>query len=484
MRSCSANACSTGGSFTAVTLSGGASLPGWITSSSSAIAIAPTDGSVKASNDWVVVVTWTPTEGSNSPSYTAVTITVSCEITSFTIGNTGTTSVSYDVFDKTKIIDASAITYTQSPACGYTYSSSYSYTIPSGASSVVSQGSYLTPSFEIYSQDTSKAASYSLVLTNTITVDGGQGQSTTTFGSLSTTYSLTVTDPCPSATVSSITFSPSSITVTDGSTATSEFAIPGDSVDTSAAPLTGLCGTKTYEIKDSSNNVITTWATITDSSVTSGGKTLTINPDNYGSHISSQVSETLTVTTKLADYTGNGGSTTTIAVTINPISCDCSLLAWGAPSSALAISVNVDATTSSTSVPDPTADTSARSTSTAFDACYQTSNDCATTGSYGSGSIKYDDGATSGGVTLPSWITWNDGTSTLTVAPDNVSYTGSHTLLGTFTPTHGTAAQFTVVTITVNCVVTSVTRPSNPTTGLTFILWGDIIYKDFTQTWT
>ena len=32
--------------------------------------------------------------------------------------------------------------------------------------------------------------------------------------------------------------------------------------------------------------------------------------------------------------------------------------------------------------------------------------------------------------------------------------------------------------------MTSVTRPSNPTTGLSYTLWGDIIYKDFTQTWT
>ena len=56
--------------------------------------------------------------------------------------------------------------------------------------------------------------------------------------------------------------------------------------------------------------------------------------------------------------------------------------------------------------------------------------------------------------------------------------------MGTFTPTHGTATQFTVATITVNCVVTSVTRPSNPNSGLTYTLWGTALNFDYSQDWT
>lgn len=78
----------------------GDSLPGWITFSSTTIAITPADGSVKASNPWVVKVTYTPTKGSNQPAYTAVTITVSCEVTSFTVSNPGTTSHTYNTFSK------------------------------------------------------------------------------------------------------------------------------------------------------------------------------------------------------------------------------------------------------------------------------------------------------------------------------------------------------------------------------------------------
>ena len=79
-------------------------------------------------------------------------------------------------------IAGSTLTFTQSPACGYTYTSAWTYTIPSGdATSIVSQGTYITPSFNVYSTDTSKLGTFTLELSNTITVDSGQGQSTTSF---------------------------------------------------------------------------------------------------------------------------------------------------------------------------------------------------------------------------------------------------------------------------------------------------------------
>ena len=114
MRACSANSCATTGSFTTVNLSSGDALPSWITTTTSdtVLSITPADGSVKASNDWVVAVIYTPTAGSNNPAYTAVTITVTCEITSFAISGAGTTSISYNVFDPMKIINGSTLVFT------------------------------------------------------------------------------------------------------------------------------------------------------------------------------------------------------------------------------------------------------------------------------------------------------------------------------------------------------------------------------------
>ena len=176
MRACSANYCATTGAFTTINMSSGDALPSWITTTTSdtVLSIAPTDGSVKASNDWVIAVIYTPTAGSSNPAYTAVTITVTCEITSFAISGAGTTTISYNVFDSMKIIDGSTLVFTQSPSCGYTFTNSWTYTIPSGnAQSVASQGTAIVPSFEVQSDDTSKIGTYTLTLSNTITIGSG-----------------------------------------------------------------------------------------------------------------------------------------------------------------------------------------------------------------------------------------------------------------------------------------------------------------------
>ena len=114
----------------------------------------------------------------------------------------------------------------------------------------------------------------------------GQGQgSTTSFTPSDVSITIDVSNPSKTTTITGITFNPTSITVADGATATAEFSVPGDGVDT-ANSLTGLCGTKNYAISNSSG-AVSGWATITDSTVTTGDKTLTIDPSQYGSHISS-----------------------------------------------------------------------------------------------------------------------------------------------------------------------------------------------------
>ena len=139
------------------------------------------------------------------------------------------------------------------------------------------------------------------------------------------------------------------------------------------------------------------------------------------------------------------------------------------------------AASSTPTVPPPVSNTNARSTNANFNICYvdsDSSNDCATTGTYAAGSIVLlDDSA------LPSWITWNASTQILTAAPTTPSLVGTYTLKATYTPTNGSAAQFSVLTITVRCVVTSFTRPANPTTGLSYNLWDAANSFDFTQTW-
>ena len=92
-------------------------------------------------------------------------------------------------------------------------------------------------------------------------------------------------------------------------------------------------------------------------------------------------------------------------VRIVAATCVCTALAWDdATISTPSIGVNIG---SAETIPLPAANTGARSTNAAFDSCYQSSNDCTTGGSFQAGSIKYDDGVTVGGTTLPTWITFS-----------------------------------------------------------------------------
>lgn len=114
---------------------------------------------------------FTPTNGS-AKTYTALTFTVGCEITSFTVSGTPASNPTYNIFTQRSIINLTGITYTQSPACGYTFSSSYAHTIPTGtAASIIFAGTNVVPSFEIYSSVGTHEGSYTVQLANTITIN-------------------------------------------------------------------------------------------------------------------------------------------------------------------------------------------------------------------------------------------------------------------------------------------------------------------------
>ena len=185
----------------------------------------------------------------------------------------------------------------------------------------------------------------------------------------------------------------------------------------------------------------------------------------------------MTVKTKLTDWSGNSGSSTDIVVTLNPTTCSCTAQAWTAPT-AVTATINVDASGTPT-VPAPVVSTAARSSNAAYDLCFASGEaGCATTGTYAASSIVQSDGSA-----LPAWIVWADGGQTLTVSPVLPSVAGVWTLKGTYTPTNGSAAQFDVAVITIACVVTSFTKPSNPSSGLAYDLWNDALAFDFSQTW-
>lgn len=91
---------------------------------------------------------------------------------------------------------------------------------------------------------------------------------------------------------------------------------------------------------------------------------------------------------------------------------------------------------------------------------------------------------------LPSspttWLAWNDGTQTFTIAPAtaNPELVGTYKVYGTFTPTaasYGTPTELHLLTVTIDCVVTSFTMPAAPTgADLQYTLWAVPLSFDFT----
>jgi hypothetical protein len=180
--------CSSDGQVTAVTWQFGTAAattkPSWITwpktsgetdknadnsQRQTQIGITPADGTVKGTHS--LIVTFTPVNGS-AYSYTALTFAVGCKITSWTVAGQPGSNLTYNIFSSKKILSLTGVTYTQSPACGYTFTNNFSSsTIPSGnAASIISIGTVVVPSFEIYTTTKAHEANYSLVLKNTITV--------------------------------------------------------------------------------------------------------------------------------------------------------------------------------------------------------------------------------------------------------------------------------------------------------------------------
>jgi len=142
-------------------------------------------------------------------------------------------------------------------------------------------------------------------------------------------------------------------------------------------------------------------------------------------------------------------------------------------------------------LPPPTADVlTTKTTFPEFNACYEAGTDCSSiAGTYGASAVKYEAPAPADPTpgTLPAWMTWNDGTQTFTIAPP----TGSpelagktYKVYGTFTTTtasYGTPTELHLLTVTIDCVVTSFTMPAAPTgAALQYTLWATPLSFDFT----
>ena len=104
------------------------------------------------------------------------------------------------------------------------------------ATTAITATNTLSAALTIFSTVKTDAGTYPLKLSNTLTITSNGPGGSTTFTPASdadrTVFTITIVDPCASATISDVTLSPSTVSVMDGSTGTATFTVPVNSVMT------------------------------------------------------------------------------------------------------------------------------------------------------------------------------------------------------------------------------------------------------------
>ena len=194
---------------------------------------------------------------------------------------------------------------------------------------------------------------------------------------------MTITNPCYTTTIPTLTFNPSTaLQVTDGGTGSVEFVRSINGVETSTG-VALICGDYAFEVyADTADAALTSaWVTISPHPTTPATYTFDVDTTVDNTLITTQTESDFTVYVKayLVDY-ADVKTYTQKDIKVVAATCDCTALAWDDPSlSTPTIEVNIGSTET---IPVPVENTGARSTNAAFDNCYQTAQDCATTGSF------------------------------------------------------------------------------------------------------
>jgi len=187
----------------------------------------PTDVGV-----WTIHAVQNTASGAD-PSYNAITITVTCAITSFTSPTAPNLSTrTYNVWSPKRVIDMSLgayATYAQTPNCGYAVTYSYAWTLPTSSNPLSTNGAVI----EINTTDKTKAGTYSVTFSATLSETGSNSPSTTTHTAVTVTFDIIIVDPCTVTVITPPTIATPAATVKVDEDATFIFSEAVDSLETS-----------------------------------------------------------------------------------------------------------------------------------------------------------------------------------------------------------------------------------------------------------
>ena len=426
----------------------------------------------------VITGTYTPTHGTPLAGFVVATITVECHVASFT-KPADPAAMEYTIYDQQLSFDMAALEYVQSPACNYPYTVDFSW--QAGTDTVIqgtTAGLLTAGSATQLVGSPGYTAAMRVAATITITAGADVDHASTqtyvpTDGPVA--FDVAIVNPCATATITDLVFTPPAPTVMDGETAYTEWAATTSSVDETHSSPGGFCGAITYAIftdKDGTDTPVASayagdWATIAVD--TTGAYRLTFDTTVSQDLLDDEASKAITLYIK-STLTGYDISEyDPIVVTVTAAVCDCSFLQWSAPP-VTETTVAVGAGALPATLPLPPSDSSGTATNAAFAKCYFGGNSCDDGGEFEAGSVLYE--TTSGNVALPSWITFTPSgvpAQDVSLEPDYTSI-GEHILIATYTTASGDDPTFTALKITVTCTVTSWTLPSNPS-DLVYTVW-------------
>lgn len=191
-----------------------------------------------------------------------------------------------------------------------------------------------------------------------------------------------------------------------------------------------ICGTTSFEVfSDNVGTALTyNWVTIAQSS-TPG--TYSLNIDTTVSleliGIQSSVTHTVYVRSKLDQYS-TVMQYSSFQIQINQLACDCQYVRWTNP--AVTSQTAPVASTTTISVPVPTVDNSLKTSTAAYQTCFDSSDNltCNVSGSFLAASVVMDDGTA-----IPSWMTFDHANGNVAVNPTLGSQNGVYNLKATWT---------------------------------------------------
>ena len=138
--------------------------------------------------------------------------------------------------------------YVQSPACGYDYTTVFTW--DSGTTSFIEGDSAgLLKVHSILPTEASDSP-FNMAVSAVVTIVDNNGVANAEFTVADTvTFDVEITNPCATATITALSFTPASPTVVDGESVYTEWNTPTSSVDeTHSNTVGGFCGPVTYEL--------------------------------------------------------------------------------------------------------------------------------------------------------------------------------------------------------------------------------------------